>query len=59
MWGVRGIFRFAAALGETNRVWIVDVNGTRFWFEAETFEGASPELDQEIQDMVDSIQFED
>jgi hypothetical protein len=58
MWGVGGIFRFATALGETNRVWIVDVNGTRFWFEAETFEGASPELEQEIQDMVDSIQFE-
>jgi hypothetical protein len=58
MWGVRGIFRFATALGETNRVWIVDVDGTRFWFEAETFEGASPELEQEIQDMVDSIQFE-
>jgi len=58
MWGVKGIFRFATALGETNRVWIVDVDGTRFWFEAETFEGASPELEQEIQDMVDSIQFE-
>ena len=58
MWGVNGIFRFATDLGETNRVWIVDVNGTRFWFEAETYKGASPELDQEIQGMVDSIQFE-
>ena len=46
------------ALGETNQVWIVDVNGTRFWFEAETYKGASPELGQEIQAMVDSIQFE-
>jgi hypothetical protein len=58
MWGVGGIFRFATALGETNQVWIVEVNGTRFWFEAETYKGASPELGQEIQDMVDSIQFE-
>ncbi len=58
MWGVGGILRFATALGETNRVWIVDVNGSRFWFEAETYEGAGPELEQEIQDMVDSIQFE-
>lgn len=58
MWGIGGIYRFATALGETNRVWIVDMNGTRFWFEAETYEGASPELEQEIQDMVDSIQFE-
>jgi len=58
MWGVGGVFRFATGLGETNRVWIVDVNGTRFWFEAETYKGASPELDQEIQGMVDSIQFE-
>jgi hypothetical protein len=58
MWGVNGVFRFATALGQTNRVWIVDVNGTRFWFEAETFEGSSPELEQEIHEMVDSIQFE-
>jgi hypothetical protein len=58
MWGVGGIFRFATGLGETNRVWIVDVNGSRFWFEAETYKGASPELALEIQAMVDSIQFE-
>jgi hypothetical protein len=58
MWGVGGDLRWATARGETNRVWIVDVNGTRFWFEAETYKGASPELDQEIQGMVDSIQFE-
>ena len=58
MWGVGGIFRFATALGETNRVWIVDVNGTRFWFEAETYKGSSPALQQEIQSMIDSIQFE-
>jgi hypothetical protein len=58
MWGVSGIFRFATAIGETNRVWIVDVNGSRFWFEAETYKGSSPALEQEIQDMVDSIQFE-
>ena len=42
MWGVGGVFRFATGLGETNRVWIVDVDGTRFWFEAETYEGANP-----------------
>jgi hypothetical protein len=58
MWGVHGVFRFATALGQTNRVWIVDVNGTRFWFEAETFSGAKPALEQEIQAMVDSIVFE-
>jgi hypothetical protein len=58
MWGVKGVFRWATHLGEMNRVWIVDVNGTRFWFEAETYVGAAPGLDQEIQGMVDSIQFE-
>ena len=50
--------RWLSATNSTLRVWIVDVGGTHFWIEAETYEGASPELDQEIRDMVASIQFE-
>jgi hypothetical protein len=50
--------RWASALGSTTRIWIVEVDGTRLTFEAETYEGASPELEQEIQQMIDSIQFE-
>jgi hypothetical protein len=52
------IFRWATVLGQTNEIWIVDVGGSRVWIEAETYEGASPELEQEIQAMIDSIQFE-
>jgi hypothetical protein len=50
--------RWLSANSSTLRAWIVDVNGTHFWIEAETYEGASPELDQELREMVDSIQFE-
>jgi hypothetical protein len=52
------VFRWATALKQTNRVWILDVDGKHFWFEVETYDGASPELEQEIQEIVDSIQFE-
>ncbi|HEU0236173.1 MAG TPA: hypothetical protein VFR14_06995 [Candidatus Limnocylindrales bacterium] len=50
--------RWLSATNSTLRVWIVDVEGTHFWIEAETYQGASPELDQEIRDMIASIQFE-
>ena len=52
------IFRFATTLKQTNRVWILDVDGKHFWLEVETYDGASPELEGEIQGMVDSIEFE-
>ena len=54
----KGEIRYATALGVTLRLWIVDVNGTRLFIEAESYEGASPKVDQEIQKVVDSIQFE-
>ena len=50
--------RYATALGDTIRVWIVEVNGARIFIEAETRKGASPEIEQEIQQIVDSIQFD-
>lgn len=46
-------------LGETMRTWIVDVDGARFVIRAESrYSDASPDLEQEIQRIVDSIQFE-
>jgi hypothetical protein len=54
----QGEARYATALGETVRVWIVDVDGTRLFIEAESYKGAGPEVEQEIQQIVDSIQFE-
>ena len=50
--------RYATALGDTIRVWIVDVDGARLFFEAETGKDAGPEIEQEIQQIIDSIQFE-
>jgi hypothetical protein len=53
-----GQARYATALGSTHRVWIVDVDGTRLFIEAETYKDATPEIEQEVQQIVDSIQFE-
>jgi hypothetical protein len=46
-------------VGATVRVWIVDVDGTRLFIEAATTPQASSGLDQEIQQIVGSIRFEE
>ena len=51
-------YRWASALGETNRVWIVKVGGQYVWIEGETYKGAGPEVQQEIRQIVDSIRFD-
>ncbi len=56
--GASGGWRWAQALGATFRVWIVDVDGRLIWIDGITFKGAGPELDQEIQQIIDSIRFE-
>lgn len=53
-----GNARYATDLGSTIRVWIVDVDGAIVWIDGETNNGAGPEPGQEIQQIVDSIQFE-
>jgi hypothetical protein len=50
--------RYATALGSTIRVWIIDVDGTTVWIDGETYKGAGSKPGQEIQQIVDSIQFE-
>jgi hypothetical protein len=50
--------RYATELGSTIRVWIVDVDGTLIWIDGETFKGAGSEPGQQLQQIVDSIQFE-
>jgi hypothetical protein len=50
--------RWVSALGETNHVWIFEVDGKHVWIEAETYKGASPELEREVQQIVESIRFE-
>jgi hypothetical protein len=44
-------------VGVTIDVWIVDVDGTRLFIEAETTRQAGSELEQEIQQIVGSIRF--
>jgi hypothetical protein len=44
--------------GDTIRVWIVDVDGTTLFIEAGTHWNAGRGVEQEIQQIVDSIQFE-
>jgi hypothetical protein len=44
--------------GDTIKVWIVDVGGTRFFIEGATHQDAGPELGQEVQGIVDSIRFD-
>jgi hypothetical protein len=56
--GPTGGWRWAEGLGATYRVWITEVDGTLVWIDAYTFPGANPELDQEIQQIVESITFE-
>jgi hypothetical protein len=50
--------RYATAVGSTIRTWIVDVDGMTVWFDAETYDGAGPGPGDEIQEIVDSMQFE-
>ena len=45
-------------VGTTIRVWIVDVNGTRLFVAGATHADAGPDLTQEIQEIVDSIEFD-
>lgn len=49
--------RYATALGDRIHVWIVEVGGKRLFLEAETRKDASPEVERQIQQIVDSIQF--
>jgi hypothetical protein len=50
--------RYATALGSTIYVWIIDVDGALVWIDGETYVASSPEAEQEVQQIVDSIQFE-
>jgi hypothetical protein len=60
MWWAPGpdMARYATALGSTYRVWIVDVDGAIVWIDGETFKGAGPGPNTELQQIVESIKFE-
>jgi hypothetical protein len=50
--------RYATQKGQTIRVWITEVDGKRVQIDAETYDGAGKGPGQEIQQIIDSIQFE-
>ena len=50
--------RYATAKGSTIGVWIVDVNGKTVWIDGETYKGAEPARADEVQQLIDSIEFD-
>ncbi|MBI2781654.1 MAG: hypothetical protein HYX55_07665 [Chloroflexi bacterium] len=50
--------RYASQAGQTIRVWIIEVGGKRIQIDGETFVGAGAQVDNELQGIVDSIQFD-
>lgn len=59
LWGgPKADYRYATELGVTMRTWIIDVDGTLVWIDGETYKGAGPEVGAELEQIVNSIQFE-
>ena len=56
--GARGGWRWAEGLGATYRIWIIDVDGTLVWIDAYTFPDANAGIGRDIQEIIDSIEFE-
>jgi hypothetical protein len=56
--GATGGWRWAEGLGASYRIWIIDVDGTLVWIDAYTFKDADAGLGQDIQEVIDSIEFE-
>ncbi len=51
--------RWANAPGhQINDIWIFEVDGAHLWMEAETFDNAAPGTLEEVQRIIDSIEFE-
>lgn len=56
--GPTGGYRYADTLGETMRVWIVDLDGRLFWVDSGTAAGVDTVSSREVQQIVDSLRFE-
>jgi hypothetical protein len=50
--------RWPDALGDTINVWIIDVDGTIVWIDGSWSVNTTPDLHEEMRQIVDSIQFE-
>ena len=61
LWGDEvdtGLARYATTPGDTIYVWLIDVDGTRVQIDGETYAGAGAAPREDLQAIVDSIQFE-
>jgi hypothetical protein len=54
----RGAFWLETRQGDTIRVWIVDVDGTRLFIGAETQPDAGSDVEREIEQIIESIRFD-
>jgi hypothetical protein len=50
--------RYATALNSTIQVWIIDVDGTIVWIDGETYATSGAAAAQEVEQIVNSVQFE-
>ena len=50
--------RWPTVLPSTMSIWIIDVDGMLVWIDVETYKNTSPALEGEMQQMIDSIEFE-
>jgi hypothetical protein len=50
--------RWPTVVPSTMSVWIIDVDGALVWIDGETYKNTSPALEREMQQMIDSIEFE-
>jgi len=61
LWGDEtddGQARYATTTGMTIDVWLIDVDGVRVQIDGETYEGAGPEPGEELEAIINSIEFE-
>ena len=56
--GIAPCPRYPTELGVTIRVWIVDLGGSLLFIEAESYKDAGPNVEQEIQAIINSIRFD-
>jgi hypothetical protein len=53
-----GLGRYATSVNSTIQSWIIDVDGTIVWIDGETYATSAPGAAEEVEQIVNSIQFE-
>jgi hypothetical protein len=55
---LRGLGRYATSVDSTIQTWIIDVDGAIVWIDGETYAASAAGAAEEVEQMVNSIQFE-